>query len=128
MNTEKIIRAYIKLRDARDELRHEYQEKDSELLAQQDKLEQALLEHAKANNLDSMKTRAGIAYLRTKTRYNPANWDAFKKFLSQLGEDGYNLVEQRIQQSNFKQFLEENPDVIPPVNSDSKLSIVVRRA
>jgi predicted nuclease with TOPRIM domain len=128
METEKLIKAYLKLRDARSELKREYDEKDSELLEKQDRIEAVLLEHAKANNIESMKTRAGTAYLRTKTRYWAPDWESFTKFLSEIGQDGYSLVEQRIQQSNFKQFLEEHPDVIPPVNSDSKISVVVRRS
>jgi predicted nuclease with TOPRIM domain len=128
METEKLIKAYIKLRDARSELKSEYTEKDNELLEKQERIEAVLLEHAKENNLTNMKTKAGTAFLRTKTRYWASNWEAFSKWLATLGDEGYSMVEQRIQQSNFKQFLEENPDVIPPVNSDSKLSIVVRRA
>jgi hypothetical protein len=39
------------------------------------------------------------------------------------------LLERRIAQSNFKQFLEANPDLMPEgVNLESKYSITVRRA
>lgn len=128
METEKLIKAYIRLRDARSEIKREYEEKDAELLEKQDKIEAALLEHAKEHNLDSMKTKYGTASRRVTTRFWAPDWSSFGKFLAGLGEDGYNLVEPRIQQTNFKQFLAENPDVIPPVNATSKHRITVRRA
>ena len=127
METEKLIKAYIKLRDARSELKHDYEEKDGELLEKQARIEEVLLEHAKEHGLTNMKTESGTAFLRTKTRFWAPDWQSFGKWLSTLGDEGYSMVEQRIQQSNLKQFLEENPDALPPVNSDSKLSIVIRR-
>jgi hypothetical protein len=38
------------------------------------------------------------------------------------------LLDKRIHQSNMKQFLEENPDLLPPgLNVDKEYSITVRR-
>ena len=128
METEKLIKAYIKLRDARSELSAEFKAKDGELLEKQARIEEVLREHAKEHGLTNMKTAAGTAFLRTKTTFYAPEWSSFAKWLSKLGEDGLNMVEQRIQQTNFKQYLEENPDEIPPVNSKSELQIVIRRA
>ena len=128
METEKLIKAYIKLRDARSELKSEYESKDAELLDKQDRIEAALLEHAKEHNLDSMKTKYGTATRRVTTRFWAPDWSAFGKFLEGLGEEAFQLVEPRIQQTNFKQFLAENPDAIPPVNATSRHRITVRRA
>ena len=39
------------------------------------------------------------------------------------------LLEQRVHQTNMKQFLKENPDLLPEgINVDSKYSISVRRS
>jgi len=39
------------------------------------------------------------------------------------------LLEKRIHQSNMKQFLEENPDLLPAgLNVDSEYTITVRRS
>jgi hypothetical protein len=38
------------------------------------------------------------------------------------------LLEKRIHQGNMKQFLEENPELLPPgLNSDSEYTVTVRR-
>jgi hypothetical protein len=128
MEIEKLIKAYVRLRDARSEIKREFDEKDAELLEKMDTIEAALLEHAKEHNLDSMKTKYGTATRRVTTRFWAPDWSSFGKFLSGLGDDAFSLVEPRIQQTNFKQFLAENPDVIPPVNATSKHKITVRRA
>jgi hypothetical protein len=42
--------------------------------------------------------------------------------------EAVDLLEKRIHQGNMKQFLEENPEVLPPgLNADSEYSITVRR-
>ena len=43
--------------------------------------------------------------------------------------DALGLLEQRLHQANMKQFLEENPELMPPgVQVDRKYTVVVRRS
>jgi hypothetical protein len=127
MDTSKLVLAYVRIRDARADLKREYDQKDAELQEKLDKIEAVLLDMAKEHGLDSMKTPYGTATKTVRTRYWAPDWDAYVKFLKSQGDDGYDLVERRIHQGNFKEFLENNPDVAPPVNADSRYSIVVRR-
>ena len=58
--------------------------------------------------------------------YADINWDSFKQFV--LEHEVLDLFEKRIAQGNMKQFLEENPGVVPPgLNSDSEVTITVRK-
>lgn len=125
MDTGKLVAAYVKLRDARNELKHKFDEEDAELRKKMDKIEQRLLDLSKEHGLDSLKTPYGTASRVVRTRYWAPDWDAFTKFLDEHGS--YDLLERRIHQGNFKQFLESNPDIQPPVNADSRYSIMVRR-
>ncbi len=125
MDTSKLVAAYVRLRDARNDLKHKFEEQDAEYKAKLDKIEQALLDLTKEHGLDSVKTPHGTASRVVQTRYWAPDWDAFTKFLDQDGS--YDLLERRIHQGNFKQFLENNPDIKPPVNADSRYSIRVRR-
>jgi hypothetical protein len=127
MQTDKLVKAYINLRDARHELKAKYDEQDADLEKKMEMIEQKLLEHAKENGIDSMKTQYGTATRVVRTRYWAPDWDSFVKFLKQHPEEALYMVEKRIHQGNFKQFLEEHPDLAPPVNSDSRYSITVRR-
>jgi len=56
MDTGKLVAAYVKLRDARAELKHKYEEEDGALREKMDKIEHALLELTKEHGLDSIKT------------------------------------------------------------------------
>jgi hypothetical protein len=125
MDTDKLVSAYIRIRDARAELKHKFDEDDGALLEKLNAIEAALLEHAKEHSLESMKTKHGTASRVVRTRYWAPDWDSFKSFLEDHG--GYDLLERRIHQGNFKEFLENHPDLAPPVNADSRYSIVVRR-
>lgn len=125
MDTGKLVAAYVRLRDARNELKRKFDEEDAELREKMDAIEQALLDLTKEHGLDSLKTPYGTASRVVRTRYWAPDWDAFTKFLDENGS--YDLLERRIHQGNFKQFLENNPDIHPPVNADSRYSITVRR-
>jgi len=127
MDTAKLVSAYIRIRDARSDLKRKFDDEDAALKEKIDIIENALLDLAKEHGLDSMKTPYGTASRVVRTRYWAPDWDSFKDFLKEQGDDGFDLVERRIHQGNFKEFLENHPDVAPPVNSDSRYSIVVRR-
>lgn len=127
METDKLIKAYIKLRDARADLKHKYDEDDANLEKKMELIESHLLEHAKEHGIDSMKTPYGTATRVVRTRYWAPDWDAYYKWLEKYPDEAFYLFEKRIHQGNFKQFLEEHPDLAPPVNADSRYSITVRR-
>jgi hypothetical protein len=61
-----------------------------------------------------------------KTRYWTNDWDSMNKFI--LENEVPQFYEKRLNQTVVKQFLEENPDVLPPgLNSDSEYAITVRK-
>ena len=123
---EKLVATYIKIRDARDEVKREMEEKVAELQADLDAINQTLLEHFKEQGIDSARTPFGTAYRTVKSRYWTNDWDAMRHFIAE--HDAFELLEKRIHQINMKQFLEENPDLHPAgLNVDSEYSVTVRR-
>lgn len=125
MDTKKLVATYIKIRDARGELKAKYEDEDAKLKAQLSKIEQVLLKMTDDLGVTSLKTEAGTATKTQRTRYWAADWDAFKDFMRQY--DALDLVERRVHQGNFKEFMETHPDVVPPVNADSSFAITIRR-
>jgi len=122
-----LTKVYIKIRDARAKLSKEYKEKDKELEAQMDIVEQKLLEVCKQVDANSIKTPAGLVMRGVETRYWTNNWDAMYTFVKD--NDALGLFEKRIHQGNMKQFLDEYPDKFPPgMLVDSKYKITVRRS
>jgi hypothetical protein len=126
-DVDKLVKIYIKIRDARDQLRRELEEKEADLNEQLDLIEQEILEICKSTNADSIKTKHGLAMRSVKSRFWTNDWEKFYEFLHE--HKAPDLLEKRIHQSNMKQFLEENPDLHPAgLNVDRTYAITVRRS
>lgn len=126
MNAEQLVTVYIKMRDARQRLQKEYDEADSKVKEQQDLVTQALLELCKETGADGLRTAAGNVFRTVKTRYWTSDQKSLKDFI--LDNDAFELLENRIHQTNMKNFLEEHPDKFPMgLNIDSRYSVTVRR-
>lgn len=124
---DQLAEIYIKIRDKRDALKREFEEAQSKLEYQLELINDELLELCKENNADSIKTPAGTIMRRVDTRFWTNDWESFYDFVNE--NDAYALFEKRIHQGNMKQYLEENPDLLPKgLMSDSKYKITVRRS
>jgi hypothetical protein len=124
---DKLAGIYIKIRDARAKLKSDYEAKDTELQEQMDVVEEQLLEACKSIGADSIRTAAGTEISSVKNRYWTNDWDSMYSFVRE--HDAFGLLERRIHQTNMKQFIEENPNLLPMgLNTDSRYSIVVRRS
>lgn len=127
MDAEKLVKAYIKIRDAKDKMVREHEEQLKGLTDQMEVIEQELLELCKTTGQDGGKTAFGTFTRTVKTRYWTSDWDSMYRFIKE--HEAPELLERRIAQGNIKEFLETNPDVRPEgLNTDSRYSITVRRA
>lgn len=127
MDAAKLVQVYLKMRDAKELMVREHETKLAELTEQMDIVEQELLEICKATGQDGGKTTYGSFSKTIKTRYWTNDWDSMYGFIKE--NDVPQILERRIHQGNFKEFMEANPDKLPVgLNVDSKYSITVRRA
>jgi len=127
ISVDRIVSAYIKMRDKRSEFLREYEEKDNAVKAQMEIVESKLLELFKTIGADSLKTQHGLVYRSVKTRYWTSDWQSMHKFI--MEHNMPDLLERRVSQSAMKQLLEENPDLMPRgMNVDSKYTVTIRRA
>tara|TARA_R100001163_G_scaffold17010_1_gene15304 strand:- start:1580 stop:2011 length:432 start_codon:yes stop_codon:yes gene_type:complete len=126
LNAEKLTSVYLKIKDKRSELSAEFKEKDAELSDQLDKVKRALLDYCEEQGVDSVKTSAGLFYRSARTRYWTSDWSSMHEFI--LENEVPELLDKRVNQSNMKQYLEENPDQVPKgLNVDSEYIVSVRR-
>lgn len=124
--TDKLVKAYIKIRDARKELSEEFEKQDSDLKESLEMIEAQLLEACKSIGADSIRTPFGTLSRTVRKRYWTNDWHSFYAFLKE--HEALELLEKRVSQTNMSTFLEENPDLHPPgLNVDSRYSVVVRR-
>jgi phage pi2 protein 07 len=121
----KLTKAYINIRARRTEIAAEFKKEDDGLKEQQDKIKATLLEFCKENNIDSVRTEAGVFYRSQKRRYWTSDWESMHKFI--LEHEAPEFLEKRLNQTAVKEFLEENPDILPPgLNVQSEYTISIR--
>ena len=127
MDASQLVKVYIKIRDAKETRKKQMDAEIADLDAQLAAVEQELLEICKTTGQDGGKTQFGSLTRAVKTRYWTSDWDSMYKFIRE--HDAPDLLERRIAQGNFAQFIQENPDKMPAgVNIESKYSITVRRS
>ena len=126
LSAEKLTKAYIRIREERASLSASYKEKDTALVNQLDMVRQGLLDYCEKHGVESVKTSEGLFYRTTKTKYWTSDWESMHKFI--LQHEVPELFDKRLNQSNLKEFLEDNPDVYPEgLNKDTEYVITVRK-
>jgi hypothetical protein len=120
VNAEKLASIYVKIRDARKELA----EKDKELKEQLDVVSGQLLQICNDQGASTIRTDHGTISRRLNKHYWTSDWDSFFKFLKE--QDAFSLMQHRINNSNMQEFLEQNPDLLPPgLQVDSNYTVVI---
>lgn len=126
-DADKLVATYIRIRDEKDRLVNEHEARICELTQQLTTIEQELLDLCKESGQDGGKTAHGTFTRTVKTRYWTTNWPRMYQFVRE--HNALELFEQRIHQGNMKQFLTENPGVLPEgLTVDSRYAVTVRRA
>jgi hypothetical protein len=127
-NTEELVSDYLEIRRLRESLKANYDSQDEELKNAMDSIKEALLAICNENNQSGFKTISGTVTRQVKERYFCTDWDNFRKFVE--SEGSIDLLERRIHQRNFKEFMSERSgDGLPPgVNALREFDIVVRKA
>jgi len=124
---DKLTAIYLKIRDTRAENKREFENVDKDLEEQQKMLAEQMLDSCKEIGADSIKTPHGTIIRSVKSKYWTGDWDSMYNFIRE--HNAFGLLEKRLHQTNMKDFLQENPEVMPMgLNVESEYTIVVRRA
>ena len=126
MNYEKIISAYIKIRDARAALKRKFEEEDADLKSKQDRLGAELLRVLNDMGVSSIKTNAGLFYKEKDIKPSVSDWDALYRFIRE--NDAFEALERRVKKKFVMDYMEENDGATPPgVSTITEYSVTVRR-
>jgi len=125
-SVDDLTRTYVKIRNRLQEKAAAFKEEEAKLKSQLDVIKRALLDYCSENGVESARTAHGIFYRTTKTRYWTSDWESMHKFVLDQGVPDF--LEKRLNQSVVKQFLEENPEQVPPgLNTDVEYVVTVRK-
>jgi hypothetical protein len=126
IDLERLVRVYVKIRDKKADLATDFKKAEDALTANMDRIKTELLKHCDKEKVESVRTQSGTFYRSVKNKYWTGDWEAMGQFM--LEHECIDLLEKRLHQGNMRQFLEENPDLLPPgLNCDSEYTITVRR-
>ena len=127
INLEQLVNTYLTIRNERDMLAKQFDAKDRELKEDLAKLESVMLSRCNEINADSIRTPSGTVVKTWKENYVCGDWDNFKKYI--VDNDAIELLQQRIHQSNFKEFIanREGEGLPPGISSMKEFNIVVRK-
>lgn len=125
--TDKMVRAFIKMRDAREVLKNDYEEQDNKIKEQMEVVKQHLLQLCQQAGASSIKTPHGTVIRGVQTRYWTSDWEEMYTFIKE--HDAIDLLERRIAQRNMAEFLTNNPDKLPKgLNTNSEYTVTIRRS
>ncbi len=125
-DADRLVRVYIRIRDAKAKLKQEFDDAAASLDTQMEAVEAELLALCKTTGQDGGRTDHGTFTRTVKTRYWTSDWQSMYEFIKD--HNALELLEQRVSQGNMKKFLQDNPQELPVgLNVDSKYSITVRR-
>jgi len=127
MKVDDLVQKYIQLREAKAQLKAEYDAKVAPVDAVLDKIEGALLAKFNELGVSSVKTEFGTAYTSVRSSATLADWDVFREFCSQQ-EDPYAFVERRVSKTAVEEFRNANADLPPGVNWSETRVVNFRRS
>ena len=81
ISIEKIVTAYIKIRDTKEAMYAKYKAESAELEEQMTILKHKLLDISKETGVTSFSTPHGTAYRTVKDRYWTNDWESFYTFM-----------------------------------------------
>jgi len=124
---DELVQTYLTIRNERDSLARQFQLKDQELRADLQQLEQVMLNSCNEVSANSIRTGSGTIIKSLKESYVCSDWGNFKQFV--LDNQAVELFQQRIHQTNFKEFLSNRTDEGSPpgISSMREFSMVVRK-
>lgn len=127
IDLEKITRAYVRMRDARDQLRKEYQDDDNALQEKMGKLEAAMLAFLNESKTDSFKTKNGTVYKQMDVIPTGSDWNAFYHWVAR--NDAFDALERRIKKTFVKEYMDTHDGTPPPgVSVLREYKVRVRRS
>jgi hypothetical protein len=123
VNLEKLMETDVKMREKIADL--ENQIKD--IKVKRDQVQFALNEACKALNVSSLKTKIGTLTRSMKTTYVTNDWPAMWDFIKQ--NDVPEFLHKRLSSTNIKEFLANNPNLMPQgMSAMNEYTVVIRKA
>jgi hypothetical protein len=127
VNANSLVETYLAIRRERERMAKKYEQEDAVFKEQMDRLEEAMLETCNAIGAETLRTESGTIMKTLKENYICGDWDNFKKYV--IENNALELLQQRLSQTNFKEFLStRGEEGMPPgISTMREFKISVRK-
>lgn len=124
MQFDKLVAAYVKLRDMKAQLDAEAKAKVKPVADKMEKIEGILLAGLQESGQNSANTPSGTAYMTTENKVSVADWPAFLEFVQEKGE--WDLIKRAASKEAVMLFKEANDEIPPGINWSSEMKVGVQ--
>lgn len=125
MKIDKVVTAYIQLRDKKAQMKKEFDLATADITAQLETLENFIMEQSNVLGVDSFKTAAGTAYKHETVSATVEDWDKTLAFVQE--NSAWNMLEKRVSKKAVEEYKEAHGEIPPGVKYSSMYTIGVRR-
>lgn len=112
VETDRLVRAFVRIRDRRAELKREFTLADDDLKGKQRQIENELLRRAQADNLEGFNTKFGTTYIAEERHVSIADPDEFAPFVLETGD--LLFYEQRPSLGHVMEYQKAHDGKLPP--------------
>jgi hypothetical protein len=127
MDLGKLVKTYIKIRDARAEKKKAFELEDGQLKEHLGKIEAVLLGHLNTTGGESVRTDEGTFYKQEEITPTGSDWDRLYAWVKE--EDAFDALERRIKKTFIKEYMETHEGALPPgVSVHREYVVRVRRS
>ena len=129
MDAPKLIRMYIKMRDAKSAIAARHKEELAELNGKMDIVSGALKKLIDESGGDSIKSNEfGTASIVVSTKAGCSDWEEFSIFLREGDHDPVHFLEKKLKASAVVEFMDAHEGKLPPgVNIFKETQLRVRK-
>lgn len=123
---EKIVNAYVQIRDQKKELADRHKEEIKPFNDKLKTLESVLLRELDNSGGESVRCKSGTVYRIHRTSSKVENWDEVLQFI--LDNELYHILEKRVSKSAVEEYVEANGEAPPGVAITTDATVGVRRS
>lgn len=130
MDTARLAKAYIAIRDKKSELKKLFDAEYSALGEKMTRLEGEMLREMQNNNCDKIGTEFGTIYRQEDLKPSVADWSTLDEWIEANPDVGpSDVLEKRISKTFVKQYMDDHEGKLPPgVNVYREFVARVRRS
>ena len=112
ITTERLVKTFIRIRDARSKLAKEYAEQDEGMKASLKQVEIELLRRAQEDGVTGFKTKEGTTYTSEDMSVSIADDTVYFDFIRETGD--LDFFERRVSVKHLKEYMNEHNGETPP--------------